>query len=167
MAGRQGCTVCSHPEREAIDAGLASGALSVRTAAARYGLGRSTVGRHRQLHLPPSLIQLDQAETARVVETARDRLERLLPRAERLLERAERSKRTRDATMALRELRAAIELLAKLTGELHERSTTINIVGSAEWAELRQLIGRALLPYPDARRAVVDAVSVVEERAGS
>ena len=46
------CTVCCHLEREAIEAKLLAGSLSLRTVAGQHGLDHRAVHRHRINHLP-------------------------------------------------------------------------------------------------------------------
>ena len=45
------CSVCIHPDREAIEAELLGGVLSFRTVAGRHGLSSSALHRHRNKHL--------------------------------------------------------------------------------------------------------------------
>ena len=45
------CTVCSHPDRAAIDAALLSGAESVGSLARRFKVGPDSLERHRKAHL--------------------------------------------------------------------------------------------------------------------
>jgi phytoene/squalene synthetase len=56
------------------------------------------------------------------------------------------------------EARRDLELLAKLMGELDERPQ-VNILIAPQ---VQQVIIAALTPYPDARRAVVDALAPLE-----
>lgn len=41
------CSICGHPEREAIDAALVAG-IPLRTVAARYRVGKSALARHKE-----------------------------------------------------------------------------------------------------------------------
>ena len=70
---------------------------------------------------------------------------------------------------AIREARGNLELLGKLTGELRERGiqpapqNTVNVlVTSPEWLKIRNVIARALQPFPEARAAVVEALRDAE-----
>jgi hypothetical protein len=65
---------------------------------------------------------------------------------------------------AVREARATLESIAKITGELNEKPTvTINLAASPEWLQLQGLILAALMPFPDARLAVADAIEIIGE----
>jgi hypothetical protein len=57
----------------------------------------------------------------------------------------------------LSEIRQQIKLWAELEGRLASQPQ-VNITLNAEWIELRSTIIRALQPFPDARRAVIDAL---------
>ncbi len=56
-------------------------------------------------------------------------------------------------------LRGQLELVAKLTGALDERPQVNVLVASEEWVRVRGRLVAALAPYPEARQAVVDALS--------
>ena len=45
------CSICAHPNREAIEAELLGGVLSLRTIAARHDLSASALHRHRSEHM--------------------------------------------------------------------------------------------------------------------
>ena len=64
-------------------------------------------------------------------------------------------------TAAAREFRSSLELLAKLTGELDERPTTVvNVLSSPEVAGLITALLGALAPFPDARVAAAAVLDV-------
>ncbi len=80
------CSICSHPDRDALDAGLVSGA-SVRGLARAHRVSQSALRRHRDGgHLPRA--KVDEAEKAEAV------------RAEDLLERAGRYERVAASIVA-------------------------------------------------------------------
>jgi hypothetical protein len=62
------------------------------------------------------------------------------------------------ALKAVDRIQRQLELQSKLLGELND-GTTINITVNAEWLELRSLIVQAVQPYPEAREAVLEALS--------
>lgn len=55
------CTVCRHPEREAIDRELVAGA-PYRSIAKQYSLGEPSVERHRTSHLLDAVLVADEAK---------------------------------------------------------------------------------------------------------
>ncbi len=152
------CSVCSHPRVGEIDQALAGG-VPLRKLAARYGLSSSPLHRHRHRHLPGALVAVHHERATSTL----DRVEALLPRVEALLTRAERDRKSGSALAAVREARALLELTARLKGELATQpQTTVNLIASADWIQLRGLVLAALAAHPVAQQDVVEALSVVE-----
>src|SRR5438105_2142582 len=147
------CTVCTHPDREAIDREIVERVPS-RTIASRYQLDRSAILRHKDAHVSASLVRVVERRDARAAETLADRVESLYVRASAILDRAESD---HVALGAIRELRGVIELLGKITGEISSAPTTnvISIVGSEDWWHLRDRLLASLPDDPNARAAVV------------
>jgi hypothetical protein len=52
----RGCTICDHPQHEAIDQAFVAG-QSLRDIAGHYHLSKSALARHKESHAPPALIQ--------------------------------------------------------------------------------------------------------------
>jgi hypothetical protein len=150
------CTVCEHPEREAIDRALV-GDASNRSIASLYDVSEAAVRRHKSNHLPAKLVMAQQAEEVAEADELLDQVRDLQARTLAILEAAEGSSQHRTALSAIREARSNLELLAKLLGELDDRPQ-INLLVSAEWLELRAVIVTALDPHPDARGAVLRAL---------
>ncbi len=87
------------------------------------------------------------------------RIEGLYKRTEAILEAAEEDKEWGTALQAIRECRGNLELLGRVTKEL-ENAPTLNLTLNPEYLEVRALIVQALEPYPQARLAVADALSL-------
>ena len=151
------CTVCAHPEVEAVDTALVAGE-PYRSVANRYeSLSQAAVQRHEENHLPATLAK---AKDAREISRADDLLASvrgLQGRSLSILGKAEEAGELRTALSAIREARGNLELLAKLLGELDERPV-VNLNVSPEWLELRTVIVGALDAHPDARGAVLLAI---------
>lgn len=157
------CTVCTHPQKEAIDKALVAGKPN-RRISSQYSLSEASVRRHKKAHLPAKLAK---AEEAQEVTRADDLLEQLdtLQRATRaILGRALQAGDLRTALSAIREARGNLDLLARLIGEL-KTGATVNILVTAEWISLRGTLLQALAPYPEARRAVALALEEAESSA--
>jgi hypothetical protein len=150
------CTVCTHPEREAIDEALVGGA-SNRSLASLYDVSEAAVRRHKGKHLPAKLVMAHAAEEAAQADTLLGQVRDLQQRTLAILEAAEETKQHRTALGAIREARSNLELLAKLLGELSDQPQ-VNVLVSPEWLELRAVIVTALEPHPAALRAVVGAL---------
>ena len=150
------CSVCAHPDRAAIDRALVSG--TPRTAlASRHGLSEPAVRRHEDTHLPERLSKAAEAAEIAEADDLLGQVRTLQHRALGILDQAEDAGDLRTALGAIREARGNLELLAKLLGELNE-GTTVNVLVSPEWLQVRTIILQALDPFPDARLALADAM---------
>jgi hypothetical protein len=119
------CTVCRHAERSTIDADLITGAPR-RELARRYGLSATSVGRHADAHLTERLAQA--AEAAQVdAHGLLDRVQTLVADLEHMLAEAKAGRDFHGFLRVVRELRPAIELLGRATGELTTGSVTVNV----------------------------------------
>lgn len=87
-----------------------------------------------------------------------DQLKEIRAKAASLLDQAEGAQDLRAAGTFLKELRETIRLWAELEGKISSQPV-VNITLNAEWIQLRTIIIAALEPYPDAKAAVVDALS--------
>jgi hypothetical protein len=84
------CTVCDHPEFEAIDKALVAGEASFRNIAERFSVSVAALHRHKADHLPETLLQ---AQAAREQESALDvmaELERCFKRVNLLFDACDR-----------------------------------------------------------------------------
>lgn len=114
------CTVCAHPEREAIDLDVASGG-AIRAIAGRYHVSRQALTRHRDDHLPELVHAAVAEQREQLGITAADRLNTWGQRLELLWERAAYLEGTEGVKAATTVARAGLsyaELMAKLEGEL-------------------------------------------------
>jgi hypothetical protein len=169
MAGHQ-CTVCSSDAVEAIESMLVAG-VPYRRIAATHGISTSALSRHRKDHLSAAIVALASgtgSETAGGTGPERgtlvSQLHGLLARARAILDAAECSGKPATALQAIKESRAILETVARVTGELDTRpQVTVNVLGSPEWIEVQRVILAALSPYPDARWAVAAALDVDDQ----
>ena len=148
------CPICLHPNREAIERDILR--LQSPTAVTRkwsvlgHTFTRKTVGVHRGRDMD-SLAAVDvDADTSTLT-----RVEDLSHRLEAAL--AGSPKGAPYANLA-GQLRQALELLARLRRELDERPQ-VAILLAPEWLSVREVVFRALTPYPEARAAVAAALS--------
>jgi hypothetical protein len=151
------CSICSHEDREEINAALLSGA-PLRDIARRYATSKDALARHRE-HLPLRLVKAQDAAEVAQADTLLEQVKSLQARALTILDKAEASGDLRTALSAIREARGNLELLAKLLGELQQEGTVNVLVAAPEWLALRSLILEAIAPYPEARTAVLGALS--------
>lgn len=163
-----------------LDAALRSG-TPYRTAAANAGLppsAESAVFKHRS-HLltaagdPVGKRPEEQAEATGKQGEAKTLLESsraLRRRVSKMLRRVEAGETDIDfkagAALAA-QFKNVLELEAKLLGEIKAASTTVNIVQSPDWQEVRALLIEALVPFPDAAAAVLDVFARREAKAAT
>ncbi len=150
------CTVCTHPQRDEIDAALVAG-VALRNIAKRFDTSPTAVFRHKGEHLPAKLVMAQEAAEVAEADDLLGQVRDLQRRAHNILDKAEEAGELRVALSAIREARGNLELLAKLLGELDDRPQ-INVLVSPEWLELRTVVIGALEPYPDARGSVLRAL---------
>jgi hypothetical protein len=150
------CTICSHPQRDAIERALLEH-QPFRRVAVQFGVTLSSLLRHHDAHLPAALV-----EASRIGEITRadDLVDRLIGLARETQAVLERAKAAGDDKLALAAIATAgrqLELQAKLLGQLQE-TATVNVVLSAEWLSIQGTIIAALDPFPEARLAVAAAL---------
>ena len=150
------CTICEHPEIEAIDRALV-GETSNLSVSALYDVSESAIRRHKANHLPAKLVMAQKAAEVVQADNLLEQVRDLQQSTLNILAEAEQAKQYRTALSAIREARGNLELLAKLLGELDE-GPTVNVLISPEWLELRAVIVGALEPYSEARGAVLRAI---------
>lgn len=73
------CTICTHAERDAIDAALVNG-TAYRTIADRWSVSKTALIRHKSDHIPAQLVKAHEA-------TERDRATEVLAEIDRALSR--------------------------------------------------------------------------------
>jgi hypothetical protein len=150
------CTICEHPDREAIDEALVAGSSNL-SLSSLCAVSEQALRRHKANHLPAKLVMAQAAEEVAQADTLLEQVRDLQRRALDILDKAEEAGELRTALGAIREARGNLELLAKLLGELDERPQ-MNLNLAPEWLELRAVIVTALEPHPEALRAVVGAL---------
>jgi hypothetical protein len=170
------CTVCTHPERAAIDKSLA-GNESNRDVSIRFGPSIPALQRHRAHHLPIVLARAqrraeqrqDAAHADAVGTVAHEREEREQAQALDVIQQLRvvnqvsvailhEARQAGDRDTALRaidRITKQIEVQARLLGQLEESRTEINIVVHPQWIALRSTLISVLCEFPDAQAAVI------------
>ena len=152
------CSICTHEQRAAIDAALIAG-QSYRKISKRFGVSRSTLGRHFRQHLLPLLAERSDVDPDDLLA----QLEELRRQAQAIKDRAEAEGDLRTALQGIRELVRIVELLAKIRGELAAQPT-VNVLLSPQWVTVRTVLLKALRPFPEARAAAAAALLEVDGR---
>jgi hypothetical protein len=167
------CQVCRHDERWRIEL-LRAGGSSLDSLAAKFELDRDAIWRHYRDHVsaevkasylcgPAQLAEL--AEKAAVEgDSVLDHLRMIRTVLSGQLAAMAEAGDGKGAAHVARALTAALDSMARVTGELGElaRSTVnignVAIVNSPEFTRVQSIMLRALGPYAEARGAVVAAL---------
>jgi hypothetical protein len=159
MAGRR-CTVCTHPDRPAIDQALVN-RRPFRDIARHFGVGKDAAVRHFDEHVAASLTKAHEAAEVAQADDLLTQVVTLRDRALGILDRAEDAGDLRTALRGVAEARACVELLAELSRQL-DRRPTLNLLVAPEWLVVRSTLLEALRPYPQAREAVTARLLALE-----
>jgi len=146
------CTICTHPQAEEINAAL-DDSTPVAEIARTFGVQRPSINRHRGTHLAARIDPVALNLRVSELSSTLDQVDSLAEEADRIRRAAESSGDLRLALQAVRELASLVEMAAKLRGEMPEEAT-VNVVQIAQWPAVMAALG----PFPEARRAVVDAI---------
>ncbi len=150
------CTICTHPEKEAINQALVNGE-PFRHIAARYGTSTGALQRHKADDLPSIMVKSEEAREVAHADDLVWQIKQLRNKAISILGKAETAGDLKTALMGVREARACIELLAEMEGEINRRPV-FNLYMSAEWIEVRAVLLHALGDFPEARAAAALAL---------
>lgn len=153
------CSICTHPERPAIDMALVNGA-AFRNIAARFGTSATALVRHKGDHLPASLTRARDAEEVAQADTLLDQIKQLQTITLRILAAAEADGKYVAAIMAVKEARGNLELLAKMVGELDERPQ-VNIMASPQWVSIQAIMLEMTGDDPERRRQLADRLAEI------
>ena len=117
------CTICNHPEHEAINSALVAGE-AFRNIAKRFGTSPAALYRHKNTDLPETLVKA--AEIAEVAEVGAllEKLKLLNQETMAILQEAH-TEGTKDNELALKAIARVekqLELEGRLLGELAEQT---------------------------------------------
>ena len=121
MAGRK-CKICQHKDRNKIDLDIATENGSLRTISDRYNVPIGSLKRHKESgHVAKKIAKSAASKEEREAKSFLQKVGELEGKAESLYHLAAGEGDVRGACSALRELRGAVELGGKATGELTEK----------------------------------------------
>jgi hypothetical protein len=118
----QTCSICKHPERQAIENALLR-KIPMTKIAAQTNTGMYSIRRHLQ-HMAAGVVRSAPYEVQQTVQAVSllDRVQSLIAEIREIAEKAKKDKSWNCALAALRELRSCLELLGKLSGELQAQT---------------------------------------------
>jgi hypothetical protein len=171
-------SVVDHPDRAAIERGLAIG-TPIRQMAKKYKLSIDTLYRYRS-QLPPQLKAAHLGARLKAgadlekmrLEESEGILANLATQRARLLLSQDHALEIGDARLVsylAGEIHRNIKLTGTYLGEFaqHQIKTSVSILIQPEYLEFRAKLLAALAPYPNARRAVVTALQQTETKAAN
>jgi hypothetical protein len=169
-------TIELHPERARIERDIAL-RVPIRKIAKKYKVSPDAVGWHKRHNMPSHLkAELLGQVLKQGVDLEQLRLEESEGLLANLAAQRVRLLAAQDAAIERRELAAVahlgsqihrnLQLVGQYLGEFaqHQIKTNINILVTPEYLELRAALVRALMPYGEARRAVVGVIQEIEGR---
>ncbi len=106
------CSVCTHPNRAAIDEALAANRGSFRGVSRQHGLSPDAVERHAKAHLPKAIVLATAAAEVTRADDLLSILREAVADARRLRAKAEKDGDFRGAIMAVKALADVVETLA-------------------------------------------------------
>jgi hypothetical protein len=152
------CTICDHPECQAIDRALIEGTAK-RRIASQFGVSEAAVRRHEKAgHVSAAMAKARDAADAAHGDDLLAQCRELQDKALGILSKAERAGDLRTAIAAIREGRSCLELLARLLAEL-PAGAAVSVFTSPDWTQTLTVLLAALEPFPDARLAVADRLA--------
>ena len=115
----QTCSICRHPEKTAIEDLLLRNRLSLRTVAERMGVSPWALHRHKA-HLASAVIVAAEIAGA---DSLLARVEEVLSEVKQIAAAAKKQKDWPAAVSALREVRACLQMVGRISGDLREPAT--------------------------------------------
>ncbi|MGJ4928723.1 hypothetical protein ACQR1I_13620 [Bradyrhizobium sp. HKCCYLS2038] len=173
------CSICSHKSRHQIEIGLAHG-ISHEALARRFNVSHDAIGRHAKNHVTPAMraaILTAQApskiDLAELQATEQEGLlSQLVHQRARLQQLAAMAGDYGDVGAAINaegKITANLALVGKLLGMIVQRHDvrSTNLLVSADYLAIRQVLVETLRPFPDAARAVGAALHRLETDAAA
>ena len=153
------CTICTHPERSAIEAAIAQNS-SYRVISRQFSIGHDSVQRHATAHIEMAIKESQAAKEEAAALDVVKQLKAINNTTLAILKEARTDKKPMTALAAIDRIHKQLELQAKLLGDLDERPQ-VNVLLSPEWLTVRGAITSALAPYSEAREAVALALGTI------
>lgn len=113
------CTICLHKSRKDIDRAIVEG-NAVAAVARDFSVPYSTLWAHAQSHLSKTIVKAHEKQELVIANDLMDRINSIIARAERIFTRNYEKGKDHTALKALAEQRSTIDLLAKISYQLHQ-----------------------------------------------
>lgn len=150
----QACSICSHPEREAIEKALID-RISLRDIARQFEVSKDAVARHRWKCIKQDLAEVGAERDKHFVWNVLAEMQWLHEEVRSVYKEARDGKDHKASLQALGEVRQQTKLFSELLQGM-EPGQAERL--EQEWIAVREAIFNALEPYPEARLAVAEAL---------
>ena len=159
--GKRGpiCSICADPMVKEINARITR-QEKLADISREFAVSEDALSRHKEKCIIKSLAASPNTKEIINGDNLLDQLQSARNKAIKLLDLAIAAGDTKiygAPSNYLREIREQIKLWAELEGKLATQPT-VNVLVLPEWLSLKEQIVAALRPYPDALRAVRDAI---------
>lgn len=159
------CSICAHPDRAEIDAMIVAGAPNRAVAREPWpggAVSKDAVLRHRDGHISAGLARVVAEREEAGPRSALERMEEVLLELRGLLTAAKEDGKASLTLATLREMSNAIEKIARITGELDERTQVqvLNVATNPDFVSMLSTLMDALAPFPEARVAVAQRLEL-------
>lgn len=128
---------------------------------ALFRVSGDALQRHKEAHISGNIVKAKEASDELAALDVVKQLKEINAAARSVLGAAIKSKDGDLQLKAIDRVHRQIELQAKLLGQLDERPQ-INVMLSPQWVSIRSTIVQTLAPFPEARRAVAEALGALE-----
>ena len=153
------CFICRHSERQAIEKAIIE-RVPYREIGERYGFSTNAVSGHKR-HMAEKIAAGQKAIDVSAASVLLEECQAMKRKSLQLMAKAEKAKDIKTAIAALRAQKDIVELLAKVCGELYSVKS-INVTMSPQWLSLKKTIVLSLENFPEAREALVAAITQEE-----
>lgn len=156
------CRTCAHQKRAEIEKDLLSDNVTYRDIAAKFGLSHMSVSRHLENgHIAKDLIRASEIKKVAYSENLLDKLMYLQHESLKILVEAKNPADGKPllntALNAIGKAATMLETQGKLGGQL--KDLEVNIAVNSHWLSIKQEIFATLKTFPDALRAMQEAVA--------
>jgi hypothetical protein len=132
------CSICTHPQRQAIDLALLNRTATLTVLGQQHRLSKSALHRHKQ-HLLKKVAQAKDRFQDMLKEGYLLTLNKLLERVQRLAHKAEAEDNSRLLLQAVRQGTSIIKFMAKLEDSLRPE-TVCRLLASPQWTASGSLL---------------------------
>jgi hypothetical protein len=155
------CSVCLLPTLAAVNRALVAGVEPIAILARKHDVSRQALLRHKEAHLPKALVEAQSDVAAEHGSVLMNDIAVLRDHVTELLAMAKEKQDVRGAITAIREATRLVELIGRMEGALTPApAIQVNLHQSTEYQVVIGHVIEALMPYPEARNAVVAALQV-------